>query len=327
MSSSPGRDRAGLLSKLYITLRGIAIISPWLARLFAADIALSLLLPISVAAPTSTYDIASFIAESVWKGVQRIFTHFNGAQITVSGAQLPRGESAIVVSNHVQWVDFYLIQALALKAGMLGRCRWFAKQQLRWVPFLGWGLWAMGMPLVSRKWTSDQKELERVFQGVKRNSWPIWLISYSEATRYTRAKYAETVTWCKANDRPIPRHTLYPRTRGFIATINQLRHTSHVRAVYDVTIAYAQGNSFMGTPSFWQTISMPRLSDTWKFHVHVERYLLTDLPENDEELAKWLETRWIEKGERLESLRDTLARGQPWPPHELGNHEEMFNKE
>ena len=56
---------------------------------------------------------------------------------------------------------------------MLGSCRWFAKQQLKWVPFLGWGLWAMGMPLVSREWTKDKKEMDRVFQGVKQNGSPI----------------------------------------------------------------------------------------------------------------------------------------------------------
>lgn len=149
----------------------------------------------------------------------------------------------------------------------------------------------------------------------------VGLISYSEATRYTKAKYADTVTWCEANNRAIPKHTLYPRTRGFIATVNQLRHTPHVRAVYDVTIAYAQKKNFMSTPSFWQTISTPKLCNTWQFHVHVDRYPLTDLPKTDEELAKWLETRWVEKGERLELMRDALARGDPWPPKELKNRE------
>jgi 1-acyl-sn-glycerol-3-phosphate acyltransferase len=166
-------NRPSLIHTLHTALRGLAIVSPWLAHLLAADVALSLLLPISVIAPTSTYNIASAIARSVWLGVQRIFTQINGAKITRSGAELPQGESAIVVSNHVEWVDFYMIQALAIQARMLGRCRWFAKQQLRWVPFLGWGLWAMGMPLVSRNWTSDQKELNRVFHGVVKYQWPI----------------------------------------------------------------------------------------------------------------------------------------------------------
>lgn len=43
-----------------------------------------------------------------------------------------------------------MIQALAMRSGMLGYCRYFAKAQLKKVPLLGWGLMAMGMPLVTR---------------------------------------------------------------------------------------------------------------------------------------------------------------------------------
>jgi hypothetical protein len=77
-----------------------------------------------------------------------------------------------VISNHVSWTDFYMIQALAIRAGMLSRCRWFAKIELRWVPLLGWAIWAMGMPMVTRKWLEDQKELDRVFAGIVVRKWP-----------------------------------------------------------------------------------------------------------------------------------------------------------
>lgn len=155
------------------SLRCAAFFVPWLAHLLLADVALSLLLPVSVVAPSLAYNLSSTIAESVWRGIQSIFTRINHAEIIVSGVEkLPRGESAIVVANHVEWTDFYMIQEVALRCGMLGRCRWFAKQQLKWVPFLGWGLWAMGMPLVSRKWMQDQREMDRVFAGVLQRQWP-----------------------------------------------------------------------------------------------------------------------------------------------------------
>lgn len=157
----------------YTNLRGTVITAPWLFHLLLADLILSLLLPVSIAFPTAAYDLSSRIAESIWTSVQDIFTINNGANITHSGDKLPEGESAIVVANHAAWTDFYMIQALAMKADMLGRCRWFAKSQLKWVPFLGWGLWAMGMPMVTRKWAQDKQELERVFGGIRKNKWPI----------------------------------------------------------------------------------------------------------------------------------------------------------
>jgi 1-acyl-sn-glycerol-3-phosphate acyltransferase len=155
---------------LFTTLRGVLIIAPWLLYLFLTDLALSALLPVSFFAPTTAYNLSSKLANLVWLGIQTIFTKLNQARITTSGDTLPRHESALIVANHVSCADFYLIQHLAIRAGILGRCRWFTKQQLKWVPFLGWGLWAMGMPLISRKWDKDQKELDR---GPKEFKWPI----------------------------------------------------------------------------------------------------------------------------------------------------------
>ena len=161
-------------SSFVLAARCALHIIPWLVQLSLANTILSLLLPISLLFPDACYDISSQIAATIWQGVQRIFTYTNGAEIVVSGAeQVPAGESALVICNHVEWTDFYMIQELALRKGMLGRCRWFAKQQLKWVPFLGWGLWAMGMPLVSRNWTADQKEMARVFWGPVNRHWPI----------------------------------------------------------------------------------------------------------------------------------------------------------
>lgn len=147
-------------------VRGIALTAPWLLYLLLADIALSLMLPFKALAPELVYDVSSRIAGSVWRWIQLIFEHANGAQIECSGDDIPAGESAIVVSNHLAWSDFYMIQALAIRKGMLGRCRYFAKRQLRLVPFLGWGLWAMGMPMVSRSWLKDKSGLDRAFAGL-----------------------------------------------------------------------------------------------------------------------------------------------------------------
>ncbi|KAH8893813.1 1-acyl-sn-glycerol-3-phosphate acyltransferase [Thozetella sp. PMI_491] len=286
-------------------LRGLAITVPWLAWLLVADLLLSLLLLVKAFAPDLVYDLSSGIASGVWRWIQFIFEGLNGAVITTSGDPLPAGESAIVVANHVGWSDFYMIQALALRAGMLGRCRWFAKIQLRSVPFLGWGLWAMGFPLVSRNWMKDKGELDRVFRGIVDRRWPTWLISFSEATRYTPKKFAESQAFCAANNKPQPQHLLYPRTKGFVTTVRHLRRAPHVKAVYVLTIAYQHGGRWHQAPDMWETLSVPRLSAPggYRFHVHARRYLVEDLPADDTALATWLEQRWVEKGVWLEQKR------------------------
>ncbi|KAG8629421.1 hypothetical protein KVT40_003286 [Elsinoe batatas] len=296
-----------LIRALLRSGRLLRFLVPWTTHLLFADVALSALLPAAALFPNWTYNVSSRIAETVWRGIQRICEDSNEANIILSGDELPAGESAIVVANHVEWVDFYLIQHLAVQARMLSRCRWFAKQELRWLPFLGWGLWAMGMPLVSRKWTEDKREMDRVFHGVVARKWPMWLIAYSEATRYTPKKHAESVEWCKSHGKPIMKHTLYPRTKGFVAMVQNLRKAPHVKAVYDVTIAYAKGNQFMAPPSFLETVNTPNLGKKYKMYVHVDRHEIATLPESSEDLAKWLEQRWVEKGDRLEAVKTQLT--------------------
>ena len=157
---------------IFTNVRGILIIIPWACGLILMDLILSALLPVSYFFPNWVYNASSFVAFMCWNWIQVIFEVINGGKITSSGDTLPQGESAIVISNHVSWTDFYMIQALAVRSGMLGRCRWFAKIELRWVPLLGWGIWAMGMPMVSRKWMKDRKELDRVFAGIVVKKWP-----------------------------------------------------------------------------------------------------------------------------------------------------------
>ncbi|KAF5003007.1 hypothetical protein FDECE_10429 [Fusarium decemcellulare] len=287
-------------------IRGIALTAPWVLYLFSADVVLSLLLPLKLVSPRLVYDASSHVARSVWAWIQLIFTRANGAHISVSGDALPLGESAIVVANHVAWSDFYLIQTLAMRAGMLGRCRYFAKVQLRLVPFLGWGLWAMGMPLVSRNWLRDKSELDRVFSNMVQKGFPTWLISFSEGTRFTPAKYQESIDFCKLANRRQPKNLLYPRTKGFIATVQHLRQAPHVKAIYDFTVAYQHQGTFQKAPSMWETLSAPSLSEQggYKFHVHARRFPIESLPTRDEELATWLEELWLEKGKILEAQKE-----------------------
>jgi len=138
----------------------------------------------------------------------------------------------------------------------------------------------------------------------------IGLISFIEGTRFTPKKYIQAQEWCKANDRPVPKHLLYPRTKGFVATVQQLRKSTHVKAVYDMAIAYQHNNKFQEAPTIWESLSLNSISGKrgYKFHVHVLRFPLSELPESDAELAKWVEKRWIEKGEWLEEKREEWAR-------------------
>lgn len=144
------------------------------------------------------------------------------------------------------------------------------------------------------------------------------LIAYSEATRYTASKRQEAEAWCRANNKSLGQHVLYPRTKGFVACVQNLRKTRHVTAVLDVTIAYANSEKdFQAAPTFGESLVLSDLDKRWRFFAHVDRHPLSTLPESDEELAKWIESLWVRKGEQLMRLERLLADGQPWDDSSL----------
>ncbi|KAK4181175.1 hypothetical protein QBC36DRAFT_383719 [Triangularia setosa] len=279
-------------------LRGLLLLIPLLLSTGLANLTLFLLPFLKLLPSTLLHNLSSLIAGTlVYRFIQNIFTTINGAEITFSGDTPIQNESAIVISNHVAWSDFYLVQAAADKANMGGHTRYLAKAALRWVPFLG-------------DWTRDRTELERVFKGIREYRWKTWLVSFSEGSRFTPKKYLESRLWCETNNKPQPEYLLYPRTRGFIATVKYLRKAPHVKAVYDLTLAYQGGDEFQRAPTMWETVAVPRLSLTreqggkgYRFHVHVRRFPIEELPGDAAGLAKWLEQRWIEKGRWLEARR------------------------
>jgi hypothetical protein len=77
-----------------------------------------------------------------------------------------------------------------------------------------------------------------------------------------------------------------------------------------MTIVYEHNNKFLNAPTIWESLSRDDLSGKrgYKFHVEVKRIPMEELPLDDAGLAKWLETRWIEKGNFLEAKRVEWAR-------------------
>ena len=85
----------------------------------------------------------------------------------ISGDDVPVGESAVVISvrplillgnrilneqNHLAYSDYYLVQALATRKGMLGRCRYFVKKEIVKLPFFGWAFWVCPSLSFPLKW-------------------------------------------------------------------------------------------------------------------------------------------------------------------------------
>ncbi|KAK1922756.1 hypothetical protein DB88DRAFT_496182 [Papiliotrema laurentii] len=259
-----------------------------------------------------SWSIACGTAEWFWSYMQHHWeTSLNAAAaLQITGDAIPAHEPALVISNHLSYGDYYLVQALAIRAGMLGKCRYFAKKQLVWqVPVFGWSFWAVGMILVSRAWTSDARLIKEAFARVNKNKHDVWIVLYPEGTRRTPKKLLEAQAFERRAGKKELDRVLFPRPKGFQATVKGIRH-SHIKYIYDLTFQYTSpGRDHERVPSLAEQLSCADLAAAgYGFRVHVERISIADLPQDDEALRHWLEERWERKNELLaDMLRDEVG--------------------
>ena len=153
----------------------------------------------------------------------------------------------LVFCNHQSWVDILVLQhCLNRRAPFM---RFMLKQQLIWVPLLGFCWWALDMAFL-RRYSKAQllknpelrgKDLENAARAcAKLKHIPVSMMTFPEGTRFTEAKR-------KQQNSPF-RHLLRPRYGG----IGQVLYSfdDALDQLIDVTIIYPDG-----TPGLWQFVS------------------------------------------------------------------------
>jgi len=221
----------------------------------------------------------------------------------MSGDDVPVQENAIVVLNHQDMADITVMFGFARSKKRLGDLKWFVKDVLKYVPGVGWGMLFLDCLFIRRNWTDDREHIQRVFRNILAYRVPLWLMLFAEGTRVRPAKVDRSRRYAQEHGfRPL-RHVLFPRTKGFVATVLGLR--GHVEAVYDVTIGYEEG-----VPTLWQWIK----GYVRRVHVHVRRFPMQELPQDEAEIASWLVTRYQEKDDLLETFYREGAFHAKTPP-------------
>ncbi|GAB4196461.1 MAG: acyltransferase [Wenzhouxiangellaceae bacterium] len=231
---------------------------------------------------------------------QGIFRLILPVRWDISGtADLRREDWYLIVANHRSWIDILTLQqAFNRRIPFL---KFFIKQSLIWVPFLGQAWWAMDMPFMkrhSRAAIAKRPELRGQDLATTRKACehfrhvPTSIFNFVEGTRYTDAKHAAT-------ESPY-QHLLLPRAGGIGFTLGSMGDI--LRRLIDVTIVYPRGSG-----SLWD-FCCGRVR-----HIVVE-YRERPLPQwltqgdyhNDpqyrERFQAWLRDLWSEKDQQIGQL-------------------------
>lgn len=214
-------------------------------------------------------------------------------------AGLAPREWYLVVSNHRSWVDILVLQEIF--NGRIPFLKFFLKQELIWVPFLGLAWWALDFPFMKRHSSAylakhpeaRGQDLEATRKACRRFSQiPTSVMNFVEGTRFTPQKHATT-------NSPY-RHLLTPRAGGIAFVLSAMGGMLH--SMLDVTIAYRESG-----PTLWD-LCCGRLG-TVRVHVlrrPVERWTTEgdygDDPVFRERFQRWLGELWAEKDRRLEAM-------------------------
>jgi len=243
-----------------------------------------------------------WVAEFWAENCKRIFALLTPTHWDIRGnAELRRDRSYLVISNHQSWVDIpALVQAFNRRTPYF---KFFLKQQLIWVPFLGLAFWALDYPFMKRysKAFLDKnphmkgKDLEITKAACEKfKRLPVTVVNFLEGTRFTPAKQAQQQS-------PY-RYLLKPKAGGVAFVLATLGE--QIDAVLDVTLVYPEGNP----PGFWALLS----GQVGKVTVDIQtRNLAAELWQGDYQndpvfrqyMQDWVTQLWQEKDARIAQIR------------------------
>eukprot|EP01089_Gocevia_fonbrunei_P000044 TRINITY_DN10021_c0_g1_i1.p1 TRINITY_DN10021_c0_g1~~TRINITY_DN10021_c0_g1_i1.p1 ORF type:complete len:241 (+),score=35.45 TRINITY_DN10021_c0_g1_i1:2-724(+) len=156
---------------------------------------------------------------------------------------------------------------------------------------------------LNRNLAKDKKLLEDRLGVWVADKLRVWLFFFPEGTDFTPKKHADSLEYAKKEGVPSYNHLLIPRSNGFITCVSVMR--PNLEAVYDLTIAYADEI----TPTFKTGLLgiAPKQA-----HVHIRRFEINEMPEDQQDLKLWLQKCYKEKDELL----DHFAKNKSFPEGE-----------
>lgn len=209
----------------------------------------------------------------------------------------------LVIANHQSWVDILVLQRVFNRK--IPFLKFFLKQELIWVPFLGLAWWALDFPFMRRYSKSflaknphlKGKDLETTRKACEKfQHKPVSVMNFIEGTRLTPSKHARQLSPYE--------HLLKPRAGGIAFVLSAMG--SQLHKLVDVTIYYPQG-----IPSYWDfvcgkvkdikvNITVTPIADLFSQNIFTQRYF--DDPEQRAIFQQWLNSVWAQKDQQLKQL-------------------------
>ncbi|WP_300000667.1 acyltransferase [uncultured Cedecea sp.] len=205
----------------------------------------------------------------------------------------------LLICNHQSWADIVILCVLFRKHIPMNK--YFLKQQLAWIPFLGLACWALGMPFMKRYSRGyllrhperRGKDIDTTRRScLKFRNHPTTIVNFVEGSRFTPEKSRQTRSSFK--------NLLAPKAAGIAMALSVLG--DQFNKLLNVTLCYPENiqSPFYDMLSGKMTRIIVRIS-----LLPVTEDLHGDYL-NDNNFKRrfqlWLNTLWDEKDSQLETL-------------------------
>jgi len=145
----------------------------------------------------------------------------------------------LLISNHHSWADIVVLCVLFRKHIPMNK--YFLKQQLAWVPFIGLACWALDMPFM-RRYSRGYllrhperrgKDVETTRRSCEKfRAHPTTIVNFVEGSRFTEEKQQQT--------RSPYQNLLSPKAAGIAMALSVLG--SQFDKLLNVTLCYTENN-------------------------------------------------------------------------------------
>jgi 1-acyl-sn-glycerol-3-phosphate acyltransferase len=294
----------GVLTSLLLLLNTLVLIGPLMLLAL-----LKLLMPTQRLRAQMSRAVM-WVAEAWAELCKRIFALMTPTHWDIRGGNaLRRDASYLVISNHQSWVDIpALIQAFNRKTPYF---KFFLKQELIWVPFLGLAFWALDYPFMkrySKKVLARHPHLKGQDLAITRaacekfRDLPVTIVNYLEGTRFTPIKH-------QRQQSPY-QYLLKPKSGGVAFVLAALGE--QIDALLDVTVVYETDQA----PGFWALLCGQIGRVTVDIRIApLDPALWQGDYENDpqfrQQMHRWVAQLWADKDRLIARLKtgDTVTEG------------------
>ncbi|CAK4070300.1 acyltransferase [Vibrio sp. 16] len=175
----------------------------------------------------------------LWASINAvILAMFNRVDWDIEGGdELKKHGWYLLISNHLSWTDIVVL--CCVFKDRIPMPKFFLKQQLLYVPFIGMACWALDMPFM-RRYSREYlirhpemrgKDLETTRRSCEKFKYsPTTVVNYVEGTRFTPEKQRKSKAGYD--------YLLQPKTGGIAYTLAAMG--DQFENIIDVTLAYPE---------------------------------------------------------------------------------------